>query len=462
MWGFDCLNCRHECCDDCSNLGHTPLDSSSSSGYSNLSSSPLDRSPIPGYSMNPIMMLPQPAAAKIIHLRAKRQHLPIYIEECFINACADSGSEVNCITETLASLLGADVKPHRQTFKLPIKDRVIISTGRTKMRCRFPEPPCTDRCVEFFVFHQLITDVIVGAEFLTSTCTLTTYRLRLRHISGLETLQRVAPVIQSVGIPASSVSCWVDGIPILSLPDTGADLNLISRTFAASRAKDVKNSSAELLDHLNITTIQFADCSTTTTRGSLRLTVSFEEPSKCSESARRLVEPSSAYLPRTDLPPVPRNTKVAEIFHIVDNLDHDVILCETLLSTLDAFNRYEMNFVSSRRSTFNCISVGKAKKGKERGTASQMGPLPDTAARFTNDYNNASDSYEKESSKIDESFLYGAIPDEQVPARRARAYQVFLDWAGQNKARFDRFRPGFYEQKFPAENLDLSDQTHRP
>lgn len=451
LWGFDCFNCSHGCCDDCYSLDGTPLERSTSPDYTDRRSAPSNRSSASGYFKNPTMMLPQPTAAEVIHFRAQKQHLPVYIERCFINACADSGSEVNCITESYARLLGAEIKPHNQTFRIPIKGRVLVSTGRTKLRCRFPEPPRTDHQVEFIVFHQLITNVIIGAEFLTDTCTLTTYRFRLRDVPGTETFHKAVPVIQSVGMPASSVSCWVDGVPILSFPDTGADVNLISKTFAASRANDIGNTMAGLVDHFDTTTIQFADCSTTVTCGSLALTVSFVEPSKCPGSAQQLVEPSSAFALRTNLLPVPRNTKIIETFHIVDDLDHDIILCETLLSSLDAFNRYKKNFVSSRRSTFNCISVGKEKKGKERGTAPQMGPVEDTAARFTDDYNNASDAYEKQTSKINVSFLYGEISNDQVPVRRAQAYQVFLEWARQNKARFDRFRPGFFEQKFQGQ-----------
>lgn len=115
------------------------------------------------------------------------------------------------------------------------------------------------------------------------------------------------------------------------------------------------------------------------------------------------------------------------------DLEENVILCETLLATVDAFNQHRGNFVSSKRSRFSRISVGKEKKGKERKTVVHTDIPEDNSARFDNCYNNANDCYENKLAKINESVLYGEIEESLVPALKDRAYELFLSWARQNK-----------------------------
>ncbi|PVH68596.1 hypothetical protein DL98DRAFT_630179 [Cadophora sp. DSE1049] len=410
--------------------------------------------------------MPLASSGTLLHIRPTAQHLPIYIHDYLVNACADSGSQVNCITEDYAKHLGATVKRNVRKFKLPIKGCFLLSLGNTTLKCRFPNAGSVILTINFIVFPQLVSRVILGFEFLYSTQTLSKHRHRLKDIEAdADDATRVEfPLVRSVGKKGgvtASVQCWLNGNPIHSLPDTGADLNLISEKFAASLVSHSAGSAGEHIDHLETTTIQFADCSTITTSGTVRLTVSFHEPAQCLPVTHELLERSSFGSSQPDPGCVPTNSRIIETFHIVPDLEENVILCETLLAAVDAFNQHRGNFVSSKRNEFSCISVGKEKKGKERKPGGKRGKdrktvvrtnIPeDSSARFDDCYNNANDCYENKLAKIDEGVLYGEIDESLAPALKDQAYELFLSWARQNRIRFDRFRPGFYEQKFGQE-----------
>ncbi|KAH9209296.1 hypothetical protein DL95DRAFT_477643 [Leptodontidium sp. 2 PMI_412] len=341
--------------------------------------------------------MPLASSDTLLHIRPTAQHLPIFIHDYLVNACADSGSQVNCITEDYAKHLGATVKRN----------------------CRFPNAGSVILTINFIVFPQLVSRAILGFEFLDSTQTLSKHRHRLKDIEAdAGDATRVEfPLVRSVrkkGGVTASVQCWLNGNLIHSLPDTGADLNLMSEKFAASLSL-------------------------------------FREPAQCLPVTHELVKRSSFGSSQPDLGCVPANSRIIKTFHIVPDLEENVILCETLLATVDAFNQHRGNFVSSKRSRFSRISVGKEKKGKERKTVVHTDIPEDNSARFDNCYNNANDCYENKLAKINESVLYGEIEESLVPALKDRAYELFLSWARQNKDRFDRFRPGFYEQKFGQE-----------
>ena len=382
---------------------------------------------------------------KIFHLRSRPQCLPIYVDRYLVDACADSGSPINCIRADYAGYLGAIIQPVVRQFKLPIQGHFIHSIGVTTLKCSFPAQRSSKLPTEFLVFPRLACKVIFGNGFLTSTKTLSKHRYRLKDVEAAHT----TPVIRSVGSTGlTTVECWLDEIPIHSLPDTGADLNLISANLAASIAARRVNQSTEINDS-EVTTIEFADCSTVTTRGTIRLTISFHEPTKCLNSTHELVTTALAASSHPERGQVPRNSRIMETFHIVEGLEQQVILCETLLATIDAFNQHRRNFaLPTARDTFKCIAVGKEKKGKERKSKVQIGPLEDTAARLADDYNIASDIYQKAIDGVDEQLLYGQIGQEQGFALKDQAKQVFFTWARENKPRFDHFWPGFYEQRF--------------
>jgi hypothetical protein len=85
----------------------------------------------------------EPCSDLIIdHLRAKGRHLAIFLDSNLVpDACADSGSEVNCITSEFATKLGATISVNECVFDLPIKGRELLSIGTAMIKCKFPFEP---------------------------------------------------------------------------------------------------------------------------------------------------------------------------------------------------------------------------------------------------------------------------------------------------------------------------------
>lgn len=369
---YKCANCGHNRCLNCGITAYV----SESGGHGTFSQPP---------SVTVI--------SNILHLRARPRHLQLYLHEYLVNAFADSGCEINCITESYAEFLGVIIKPKVQRFKLPIKGRSLESCGSTTIKCRFPTSPPMAQLVSFVVFPQLVSTVILGMNFLSATQTLDAYTHRLTNVD----LASMAPnlqIVRSLG-PTKSVCCWLDGKQVQCLPDTGSEVNLVSIQFA--KTLEISASGGHLtnhIDHLESTTIQFADWSTTASLGTIKITVSFMKPSQCLSSTHKLVES----LPHDSGQPgdrqIPVNSKIEETFHVLDDLECSVILSESLLATVDAFNKHFRNFVSSKQRTSDSINVIRNTKRNERKAQPKF--TCSEEQRIRNDYTEALDLYQQE------------------------------------------------------------------
>jgi hypothetical protein len=56
-----------------------------------------------------------------------------------IQICADSGSEINCITEAFARKVDAKITQKNVVFNLPIEGKVLYGYGTTSIGCKFPQ-----------------------------------------------------------------------------------------------------------------------------------------------------------------------------------------------------------------------------------------------------------------------------------------------------------------------------------
>lgn len=102
--GVECISCSHGYCRYCYNLGSTPIDSGGGGYTGTLATEDLD------VAITASAGMPLASSDTLLHIRPTARHLPIYIHDYLVNACADSGSQVNCITEDYAKHLGATVK----------------------------------------------------------------------------------------------------------------------------------------------------------------------------------------------------------------------------------------------------------------------------------------------------------------------------------------------------------------
>jgi hypothetical protein len=397
------------------------------------------------------------------HLRAKGRHLAIFLDNYFIaDACADSGSEVNCITSEFATKLGARISMDECVFHLPIKDRELQSVGTAMIECRFPFEPFMAQVVKFFVFDKFLRNVVLGRSFLRATQTLDIYQDRLLEFDAVP----AAPaVVRSLGPGIEYVQCWLDGTPLWSLPDTGSEINLISSDYAEKLGYNLDIDEWHINNEERML-VQFADCSTIMTNGTINLELSFRAPYLSNCFAWRLINPSCApatkgqtpnaqtsaqsrIAPDQKIEVISPTTRIIETFHVLDNLQYDVILGETLLATVDAYNQHNDNFIVREGRPTSLIAVGRKKKtgegsGKKRATLTEE-------QQFNNDFSNECDRYEKETQEIKDGQLYGTIPEEMVSVRKDQVRQTHLTWLREYRELLERFHPGYYEKMVPQE-----------
>ncbi|KAG4436920.1 hypothetical protein IFR05_007608 [Cadophora sp. M221] len=433
LYGEDCPDCGHQRCEDCSGE----------------------------------LIVSQYKPSVIYHTRAKAKHLPIILETVPTNACADFGSEVNCISETYARMLGAHIEKGNQTFKLPISGRFLSSIGTAIFNCRFIREPSMPQYVVFYVFRKLIRDVVLGRQFLRTSRTLDLHVNRLQDAPMTETQEGVVSV-KSVGNSQESIKCWLDKVKVQSLPDTGAEVNMVSTEFAAKLGYHTQDLGDKLIQRNEGTFIEFVDGSTVPPVGTIPLQVSCCDPSRCSEAPRSLVD-SSFLSPRT--PPtgvLAWNQMVVETFYVVHGLEHDAVLGETLLMTVDAFNlhanniqpvehatprpgcrREHSNFKRKADVVQGFIAIGRKKRRLEGSNQAQ--PALSEKKQFEQQLSIEMDRYEKEVAEIEDRFLKGNVYEELVPAMRAQASQDHMKWMRENKSNFDRFHPGYWGRVMPQE-----------
>jgi hypothetical protein len=200
--------------------------------------------------------------------------------------------------------------------------------------------------------------------------------------------------------------------------------------------------------------------------GTINLEISFCAPYVTNSLRRRLINPSCASARKWQAPraetstrpgvtPGPKieaispATRIIETFHVLDNLQHDVILGETLLATVDVYNQHHGNFRVREDRSASFIAIGRKKKVKE-GNGHRR-PAPTEEQQFNNDFSNECDRYEKDMQEIEDGQLCGTIPEEMVSVKKDQVRQIHLTWLRERRTLLDRYYPGYYEKKVPQE-----------
>jgi hypothetical protein len=383
------------------------------------------------------------ASLAISYPRAKARHLSILIHGILIETCcADSGSDVNCITGNFARSIGIIVTKKVTYFKLPVTRLRLKATGVASIKCRFPSPPTMAQRVKFFVFDKLQCNVILGRDFLRATRTLDLHQHRLRHI---ESAPDVPPAVRSVGQVKERVQCWLDGRPVWTLPDTGAAINLISSTFA--RVLGYSEEKGKPIDSGNRIDVELANGSTVSTVGTIQLSVSFFPPKESNSIVYELVESSYEKTITHEKTEIQRNSQILETFHVLAKVNPKVILGETLLTTVDAYHQHTTNFGLSRRRERAGVAIFRVKKGGEGKKGSTL-PL-DPKQKFMDDFSLEHDRHLKRKESIEESQQRGSISDDQARVKIVENDRNHFRWFRNNHELLKRFYPGFYERNVP-------------
>jgi hypothetical protein len=272
-------------------------------------------------------------------------------------------------------------------------------------------------------------------------------------------------VVRSLGPGIEYVQCWLDGIPLWPLPDTGSEVNLISSDYAEKLGYNVDFEKQHINNEERML-VEFADCSTVMTNGTINLEVSFCAPHLFNSFACRLIDPPCAsatkgqnskarmfvqpgIAPDLKIEAISPTTIIIETFHVIDNLQYDVILGETLLATVDAYNKHNGNFKVRESRSASLIAVRRKKKTGE-GSGQQRAGLTEEQ-QFNNHFSNECDRFEKEIQKIEDSQLCGTVPKEMVSVRKDQVRQTHLTWLREHRELLERFHPGYYEKMVPQE-----------
>ena len=162
----------------------------------------------------------------------------------------------------------------------------------------------------FYVLETLITPIIMGMMFLERTETPKKYWHRLQAKDNYTSKQ-----VHSMGTPGRRLLCFADGEPVLANADTGADMDLISLTYASERQFTISPITNDF-----DSTVEFADGSLAELSGIVVLQVGFG---------------SSNGGPRFN-----------NEFFVLEGLTCDLLLGADLLDEIDAFQTYQEDFAT--------------------------------------------------------------------------------------------------------------------
>lgn len=380
--------------------------------------------------------------------RAKPKAMRIILNGNLIDeACADTGCEVNCITQSLAKELSAGILKEVREFNLPLKGRALKSVGITWIECMFEEAPIMRQKVMFCVFERILGNVILGRKFLRTTQTLNVYKKRLYD---LEYRQESPVHVRSVGAPGEHLECWLDGIRLSSFPDTGAQVNLMSKAFAVTIGWRHNLPGWGQIRSDESIFITFADGSVRQTCGTINVTVAFREPNTCSGPVHIFNNRNTTLVKLATGTFKPGST-IREEFHVLKDLQFDAILGETLLTSVDAYVQYATNFSLARR-TDTASWIAPFRIGK-RGEGNRKLKVALTEKQVLDDeYQTEQSRYQTRLDTIDACY-----PFDHATAlagnERFQAKEAHLAWWTANRERLVRhYTAAWYDTNVPKLN----------
>lgn len=275
----------------------------------------------------------------IEHLAPTKKDLPIYLEGNFCRACADFGAAANIIDAEYALQINVVIVQDNacKPFLLPTFGRLIWPMGRAKILCVFPDEPLTEKVYDFFVFQHFVYPVILGQEFLRETGTLDLFQYRLYDRPQIN---QEIPIVAFLGAGEETLTIFLDGEELESIPDTGSEINAMSLEFAQKRGFFIETD--------NIHVVRFADGSLQAVIGRVTKPLSFKQGSPSSFLVRLVGQSSEVpeYQPGYE---VAANSPIEDIsiaaeFYILEGLTADIILGESILASVDAFVTHSQNF----------------------------------------------------------------------------------------------------------------------
>jgi hypothetical protein len=263
--------------------------------------------------------LPQtrPFHEKAIASKAKKTRLglpitlnPGTIAAATVLACADTGADVNIMSEEVAKALGfTEYESGSETKQFRLANgKIIESVGKLHAICAFGTETIAlvhMLCV-FHVLTKAVAPVIMGMQFLEETETMTKHRERLVRVPR-PALQALS--VCSIDRPKKVLSCNLHRTQTIATADTGSEIDLISPQVAANLGVSVYEGEE---------IIELADGTFVITSGYIFIVVSVDTPV-------------------TRLPMYDTASSTMVQFHLLQGLAHKILIGEETLEKLGVF-----------------------------------------------------------------------------------------------------------------------------
>jgi hypothetical protein len=164
------------------------------------------------------------------------------------------------MSASLASQFGLPVsrkKEDRKTFRVA-NGKTVEAIGRVSIWSCFPEEPWKEMRLNFYLFPQAISPLIMGMSFLAETKVLNENRYRLQP----RQVKRRGPYqVSLLNNPKTRLNCLAQSVSARGNPDTGSEIDLMSLSYVTKRGFELKKIEDEE------TEVQFADGSSSTLAG---------------------------------------------------------------------------------------------------------------------------------------------------------------------------------------------------
>jgi hypothetical protein len=271
---------------------------------------PPNRTRIPSTHWTATHLPDRPGAVKINKTPVNKTRtvrepsIPARLDGRRISAFPDIGAPANFIALNYVRDRGLPIDfAARKSIKTSVGSTINI-LGTVTLPFSF-KGEATSHQLTFNVIHKSVHEVILGSPFLTLTQTFTRYVHRLRQMVRAIPLPRVCYLGSHQYVSGKVNDTYVDAVP-----DTGADVSVMSLSFAEEHGFSINTSP----EHQVL--LEFADSSTATSIGVVEIEWKFGS----SEVSHRI------------------NT------YILEELQRDLILDNTFLHDADAFIVHEEDF----------------------------------------------------------------------------------------------------------------------
>lgn len=227
-------------------------------------------------------------------------------------ACADTGAEVNVMSQELAQSLGyTDYERATEPAVFELANgNTVQSLGQVTASCSFgvdADVTAAMSCM-FHIFLRAASPIIMGLGFLEETKTMTEHRNRLVLVPR-PNLQALS--VCSLNRPRQLLSCELNYKPMLVTLDSGSDIDVISSKLAQER---------NFMVHPEEHVFEQADGSLAVSPGFVRLSLSIAKPRH-----HKSIKP----------------THTEADFFVLEGLIHDALVGEDSQMELDVFGQHQ-------------------------------------------------------------------------------------------------------------------------